>query len=550
MQIDDLSLGSASLIEDLDDDNDGVDDRNDTYPTNAALAGDPDADGVDTLVDNCRSNANANQLNTDGDAEGDVCDSDDDNDGKADTSDNCPLISNADQLDSDNDYQGDVCDAEPLVAPAGSLDFSFNPAAPNSYVYSVGLETDGKVFIAGAFSSVAGTTKRYIARLQENGALDASFIQASYNNFYIESIAVQTDGKVVIAGDFTVANGGVYNRIARLNTDGSLDTAFNPGSGANAGIKRVQIQPDGKIVIAGRFTTFNGIARNRIARLNADGSLDTGFDPGTGVGNSSPLINTVLLLTDGKIVIGGSFTSVSGTLRNNIARLNADGSLDAGFDPGTAANNPVYALALQPDNRIVPAGSFSVFNGLTHSRLARLDTNGTLDAAFGLGVSIDNSVNAIALQPDGKFIISGDFSTVGGIARPHIARLHSDGSLDASFNPGSGTYGYINTIVMQPDGKIIIAGDFTSYDGKPRTRVARIHTGDTDSDGIEDASDVFPDDTDNDGLQNGADLDDDNDGVPDYIDAAPLNPANASESILPVNSNYQGSAVNESQTVQ
>jgi uncharacterized delta-60 repeat protein len=143
--------------------------------------------------------------------------------------------------------------------------------------------------------------------------------------------AIQSDGKIVIGGNFTSYNGTASNYIARLNTDGSLDGGFNPGTGANNYILTTRVQSDGKIIIGGHFTTYNGTARNRIARLNTDGSLDAGFNPGTG---ADSYIGTTAIQSDGKIIIGGGFTSYNGTARNYIARLNTDGSLDAGFNPG------------------------------------------------------------------------------------------------------------------------------------------------------------------------------------------------------------------------
>jgi uncharacterized delta-60 repeat protein len=166
----------------------------------------------------------------------------------------------------------------------------------------------------------------------------------AYND--ILCTAVQADGKIIIGGEFISYNGTGRNRIARLNADGSLDTGFDPGTGANGIIQSTTIQADGKIIIGGEFTSYNGTGRNYIARVNADGSLDTGFNPVTG---ASGAIRSTAVRSDGKIIIGGSFTSYNGTGRNNIARLNADGSLDTGFDPGTGANDIIWSTAVQSD---------------------------------------------------------------------------------------------------------------------------------------------------------------------------------------------------------
>ena len=128
---------------------------------------------------------------------------------------------------------------------------------------------------------------------------------------------------------------------AALAQAGSLDLTFDPGDGADSTIRSVVLQPDGKILIAGDFTSYEGTSRNHIARLNADGSLDTSFDPGTGTNDDTehdePGGYPIAVQADGKILIGGHFTNYNGTARNRIARLNADGSLDPSFDPGAGA---------------------------------------------------------------------------------------------------------------------------------------------------------------------------------------------------------------------
>ena len=169
------------------------------------------------------------------------------------------------------------------------------------------------------------------------GLLDASFNPGAGANNAINAIARDSAGRIIAVGSFTEFDSTPRNHIARLNSDGSLDPTFNPGAGADDNINAVLIQPDGRILIAGFFTAFNGVSRNGIARLNSNGSLDADFNPGTGVGqvNVHPQVHTIALDADGKIIIGGYFTQVDGVSRNGIARLNADGSVDSGFDPGT-----------------------------------------------------------------------------------------------------------------------------------------------------------------------------------------------------------------------
>jgi uncharacterized delta-60 repeat protein len=175
-------------------------------------------------------------------------------------------------------------------------------------------------------------------------------------NSAIISLTLQPDGKVLIGGTFEIYNGMRRNRIARLNTDSSLDTTFNPGTGANDWVRYFFLQPDGKVLIGGDFTGYTSTSRNRIARLNADGSLDTTFNPGTGANSS---VQSLALQPNGKVLIGGLFTSYNGTPCNYIARLNADGRLDTSFNPGTGANSSIWYLALQPNGKVLTGGVFT-----------------------------------------------------------------------------------------------------------------------------------------------------------------------------------------------
>ncbi len=235
----------------------------------------------------------------------------------------------------------------------------------------------------------------------------------------------------------------------------------------------MSIQSDGKIIIGGLFTSYNGTGRNYIARLNADGSLDATFNPGTGASNN---VSTMSIQSDGKIIIGGDFNSYNGTGINRIARLNADGSLDATFNPGTGANGTVLTSSVQPDGKIIIGGDFTFYNGTGRNRIARLNADGSLDATFNPGTGANSYVYTTSIQSDGKIIIGGNFTSYNGTARYRISRMNADGSLDATFNPGTGANNFVLTTSIQSDGKIIIGGYFTSYNGTGRNRIARLNT--------------------------------------------------------------------------
>lgn len=363
------------------------------------------------------------------------------------------------------------------LAQPGSLDTSFDPGSgTNNWIISSSIQSDGKIIIGGDFTSYNGTTINRIARLNLDGSIDTSFNPGTGANNRIQTIATQSDGKIIIAGYFNSYNGTSRFGITRLDTDGSLDPSFDPGSGIDYPIFNMAIQSDGKIIIGGQLFLFNGTTVNRIARLNTDGSLDTSFNQGSG---ANLPIETISIQDDGKIIIVGLFTLYNGTIINKIARLNADGSLDTSFDPGTGANNNIDTCSIQSDGKIVIGGQFTSFDGTSINRIARLNTDGSLDTTFDPGTGVNERVYKSFIQSDGKITISGFFTTYNGMSRNYIARLNSDGSIDTSFDPGTGANDWISATSIQSDGNIIIGGSFNSYNGTARNRIARIISGST-----------------------------------------------------------------------
>jgi uncharacterized delta-60 repeat protein len=284
--------------------------------------------------------------------------------------------------------------------------------------------------------------------------------------------AVQPNGKTILAGSFSSVLGVPRYNIARLNADGTLDLAFNPNP--NDFVSSVAVQADGKVLIAGDFTALqpNGATlatgRRRIARVNADGTLDLGFDP-----NPNLRVYSVLVQADGKVLLGGDFTELKpngadlATTRYGVARVNVDGSLDLGFDPN-AEGASVYSLALQEDGKILLGGTFDRLqpNGATAAtmrrRIARLNADGTLD--LGFDPNANGLVHSVVLQADGKVLLGGFFNTLqpNGAAAPTMrnffARLNADGSLDLSFDPFPDID--VTSIALQADGKVLLGGRF------------------------------------------------------------------------------------------
>ena len=352
-----------------------------------------------------------------------------------------------------------------------------------------------------------------------DGDLDPSFDPGAgvTANTAVVGMAVQPDGKIIIVGNFSTYRGTSRVGIARLNPDGTLDATFDPGAGADRRVISVALQSDGKIVILGAFSNYNGVRRKRIARLNADGSLDTSFDPGDGPDDSATGIppHALLIQPDGKIIIAGDFDSYDGIpTARNVTRLNSDGTPDTSFETGAGATETIYALALAPDGKIYIGGLFQQYNGISRSYLARLQTNGTLDTTFNPGTEIEGEVRTIAVQPDGKvfaggygglirfntdgstdqtfakdefpvvfaslirpdgkIVIGGNFQDYNGAAAVNVARLSASGVLDTSFTSKPGPNASAFALAAQADGKILVGGSFTSYHGVARGGIARL----------------------------------------------------------------------------
>ena len=372
----------------------------------------------------------------------------------------------------------------------GGLDTSFN-AITNSEASVLTIQPDGKILVGGGFTQVNGVGTSSVVRLAADGQIDSYFNadEASGPNAAVSALALQADCKVLVGGSFSQVNGVSHNGLVRLNTDGSLDASFNADTtGTLGGVDALALQPDGKILIGGNFTEVDGVSHDGLARLNTDGSLDASFIANAGESAETSeygVVYALVLQPDGKVVIGGYFGQVNGVSHNGLARLNADGSLDASFMASTARTDDyynmdsfIYALALEPDGKILVGGYFTEVDSVSQSNLARLNADGSLDTSFNANTEEGGGVNVIALQSDGKIVIGGDFTQVNGINQSYLTRLNGDGTLDPFFNAGgSGSSNEVQALFLQPDGKLLVGGRFTSIDGVLRNYVARLNGG-------------------------------------------------------------------------
>lgn len=347
------------------------------------------------------------------------------------------------------------------AAQFGALDPSLNPGnGADNTVQAIALQDDQKIIIGGDFLNFDGTPRKRLARLNADGTTDETFSVGSGANKLVTGLTVQPDSKIIVTGQFSIFNNTSQKRIVRLTNNGSIDATFNTGFGANDDIESCLLQEDGKIMIGGIFTSFNWTARSGIARINSDGSLDTSFQY---TGEPIEVID-IKRQNDGKYLVNAL---------SRVIRLNVDGSVDGSFQSGSGTDYPIQSLCIQSNGKILVGGYFTTWNGMPIGRIVRLEADGTLDAGFNSG-SADYGVLSISEQFDGQLLISGIFAHISGVAREKIARLNPDGTLDTTFDPQLGPDNIVLHHTMQPDGRIVIAGDFLNYNSIGRNRIARI----------------------------------------------------------------------------
>ncbi|HRM46545.1 MAG TPA: delta-60 repeat domain-containing protein, partial [Flavobacterium sp.] len=281
----------------------------------------------------------------------------------------------------------------------------------------------------------------------------------------VRTVSLQADGNLIVGGDFLNFNGAATPKLCRLLPDGSKDPSFVLGTGFTGNVYCTLLQPDGKIIVGGAFTSFNGSTANRLIRLNPDGSRDASFD--TSIAASSGIIYSVAMQADGSLIVGGSFVNYNGVSASRIARILPNGNLDTTFAIGTGANSLVEEAHIQQDGKIILGGSFVSFNGTACGRIIRLNTNGTVDASFVQGGGFDANISALTTQADGKIMVGGDFLVYNGIVVNRIIRLNPDGTLDASFISGIGlNTGTVEVIKVNAVGSIMLGGSFSgTYNG-------------------------------------------------------------------------------------
>ncbi|WP_018616889.1 Ig-like domain-containing protein [Segetibacter koreensis] len=303
----------------------------------------------------------------------------------------------------------------------------------DTYYTNVAIQSDGKIVAAGnspsgIFTGYGWASQGALARYNTGGSLDKSFSKQT-PDFTISSIAVQKNGKIVVAGTYDDGYGDFNSSVARYNTDGTLDNTFEIFNQTSIIFASIAIQRDGKIVVAGRYGSFI------VARLNADGTPDSTFSADSNQ-NTNFDCQSIAIQNDGKIVLAGS----GGVYPNSdfvLARYNTNGTLDKTFSEDGkqttdfgSYHDIAKAVSIQTDGKIVVIGNTG---DTSYFALARYNIDGTLDTTFsedGKQTSFAGTANTVVVQSDGKIVVGG--------SNDHflLARFNKNGSLDNTFGKG------------------------------------------------------------------------------------------------------------------
>ncbi len=362
------------------------------------------------------------------------------------------------------------------TVPAGSLNSKFAQVGDGFDQPVDAVATHPKnegnenyVMVGGRFTRYADKPMNSVAKINSDGTLSSSWNPTGSGlNGRVRAIAVQPDRKILVGGEFTKYDSTNIGYIARLDAEGKLDTSFRPPTltftgTASPAVWGITIAPDGKILIGGLFKG-TAPAPSYVMRLNADGSADTTFKgPGT-----NGYVKSTAVQADGKILIGGSFTSIGGTPRVNLARLNDDGALDTSFKPtstGLAAKGYVDQVIAGPDSKVLIGGWFTEYDGQPAPRVARLNGDGSIDTSFYPRANgLNAEVKSMVLQSDGKLLVGGNFTNFADRPAQGVARLGSDGAIDTSFvQTGTGLNSSVNQLAVTSDGNVAVGGAFTAY---------------------------------------------------------------------------------------
>lgn len=369
----------------------------------------------------------------------------------------------------------------------GTIDPDFETGwLAGGHLNRIKILPDSSILAAGYLRTFNDMAVQNFVKLNSDLTVDETFVAnmgTAFSGDDIQDIAVQSDGKILVAGDFYAFNGIEKYDIVRLHADGTLDESFNAAVNAESSvINSVVVQEDGKIMIAGDFISVNGTDRSCVARLLEDGSVDPGFTTGTGFNSESDYVTQIAQDADGNYLLIGYFDSYDGNplAEENMLRLHADGSFDASFAVSGFTTFYPYAVRALEDGKMYVGGTLNDSPPDYGDGIFRLNYDGSIDYSFNVELSFEAFSVYDILPVDDAVYISGRISYFDDMENG-IIRLNSDGTIDPAFYTG---YGILNTsalvsitksIDIFPDGRVLIAGAFNQVDHHAYNCIARLY---------------------------------------------------------------------------
>ncbi|MFY8033867.1 MAG: delta-60 repeat domain-containing protein, partial [Flexibacteraceae bacterium] len=360
------------------------------------------------------------------------------------------------------------------------VDFGFNTESGFSGAISDKVvQPDGKVVVCGRFTTVNGVPRSSLVRLNQNGSVDTSFIPRidsplmTYPPLDVKvKVGLQSNGKVIVAGMFTTSFDNSYStRTLRANIDGTLDTTFQTTISlpqmANPHFSTMKVMPDNSILIGGFevdlnhehyignhpfYTNFWPMHENGLTNQPFQNAIDIIGD-----------VKSIEVLPNGKILLGGNLQTFRGRVVSNLVQFNADYTLDTTFNYRSFRDTTGYISDVKalPNGKLVALGNFTSYNGTPCKNIALLNSNGVLDSLNStLGSGFNNEVTSMMLQPDGKLILGGTFTNYNGVSVPRLIRVYSNGILDTTFRPDAAFLSRVQNPVytLMSDGNILVSG--------------------------------------------------------------------------------------------
>ena len=379
-----------------------------------------------------------------------------------------------------------VANVEVTVTP-GYIDTTFaadvGPSFTRYEIRTIHRLDSGKLLIGGEFTSVDGTAVGNFARLNEDGSLDASFAANGAPAGTVNTIVEQEDGKIVVGGEFSGWDGdATHRRLIRLNADGSIDAAFRPDPNHYVDALYVDGNGDGvandAILVGGQFTSIDGTSQPYLAKLNSGGSLDAGFSPpsfsmssGFGISKIRPM--------DGDYLVLGGFYQVDGQNQRGLVVLKDNGSPSADW-PALNLNLGPFDAVPTPDGGLLVGGAFYQVAGQPRYRLVKFNSDATLDPDFlntSTSTVINDTVNAILPTPGGGYILAGKFTEYDGVTCQGIIQIDEDGKPVSAYQPFAGTRPGQNEFALSSGGGQLfhIGGNFSEQGSVATAKIARFY---------------------------------------------------------------------------